>query len=86
MLGPILQSVARAAGPSLGRLFAQHAVTTAATAAATAAVGGAIHAGKKIYEYSRQGKYQCNKCGREFRGMPGTDMYCPGCGKRLHLN
>ena len=82
MLGPILQSVARAAGPSLGRIFAQAAVSTAAAAA----VGGAIHAGKKIYEHSRQGKYQCNKCGREFRGTPGTDMYCPGCGKRLHLN
>lgn len=43
MLGPILLSVARAAGPSLGRIFAQAAVSTAAAAA----VGGAIHAGKK---------------------------------------
>ncbi len=82
MLGLILKSVARAAGPSLGRLFAQAAVQ----AAGAAAVGGAICAGKKMYEHCRQGKYQCNKCGREFRGEPGTDMYCPGCGKRLHLN
>ena len=82
MLGPILKSVARAAGPSLGRIFAEQAVT----AAAPAAVAGVIYAGKKIYENIRQGKYQCDKCGREFRGTPGTDMHCPGCGKRHHLN
>ena len=85
MLGPILQSVARAAGPSLGRIFAQRAVEAAATAAATAAVGGAIYAGKKRHENSRKGKDQCDKCGREFRGALGADMYCPGCGKRHHL-
>ena len=82
MLGPILMRVAQAAAPSLGRIFAQAAVS----AAGAAAVSGAIHAGKKIYEHSRQGKYQCNKCGREFRGTPGTDMHCPSCGKHLHLN
>ena len=78
--------VAQAAGSSLSRIFAQKAVEAAATAVATASVGGAIYAGKKIHENSRQGKYQCNKCGREFRGTPGTDMHCPGCGKRHHLN
>ena len=81
MLGPILKSVAKAAGPSLGRIFVQTAVTTAAAAAVT----GAIKAGENIYKHSRQGKYQCDKCGREFRGTAGTDMYCPGCGKRHHL-
>ena len=81
MLGPILKSAAKAAGPSLGRIFAQTAVATVATAAVT----GAIKAGEYIYKHSRQGRYQCNKCGREFRGEPGTDMCCPGCGKRHHL-
>ena len=86
MLGPILMRVVQTAAEPLASVFARTAVTAATTVATTAALGGVINAGKKIYQNSQKGRYQCNKCGREFRGMPGTDMYCPGCGKRLHLN
>ena len=84
MLGPILMSAAQqAAKVTLGRLFVRTAVETFATTLVTTTV---TYAGKKMYENSRQGKYQCDKCGREFRGTLGTDMPCPGCGKRYHLN
>ena len=86
MIGPLIMSVARAAAPSLTRLFAQHAVTAAATAIGTAVVGGAIQAGKKICQNSQMKQYNCIKCGMEVLGMPGTYTNCPRCGQRLRLN
>ena len=39
MIGPILMSVAKATGPTLGRIFVQRAVEAAATVAATTLYG-----------------------------------------------
>ena len=51
----------QAAAPSLSSIFTRVAVTAAATVAGAAAVNGAIHAGKKIYQNSQRGRYQCDE-------------------------